>query len=487
MKHWENKAIALLDASLYPIPQELNELDWKESLSPNNKKLSQHLCAFANYAGGGFLVFGVNDISGELVGISKKKAEEILQRLSSLARDTLEPVVSIDHLTVEYKTYPVLIVHIPESKTKPVYVKSSDMMDGTFIRTGGSTRHASRQEIGSLMLHSKTPTFEELYATPVVSKSELLALLEYSSVFELLDKPIPQSFDDILRWLVEEKMIEIAGEDQYYITNLGALVAAHDLRKFDGLRRKTIRVIKYNGTNKVYTEKEKELTKGYAISFEDLLSYLHAMLPQNEIIEKALRRTVVVYPEIALRELVANALIHQDFTVRGAGPMVEIYDDRIEISNPGKLLPSKHVERLIGTTPQSRNELLASHFRRYNICEERGTGFQKTITAIELYGLPPLKLEEGENYFRATMYMPKKFADMTPEERLMACYQHAVIQYLSNNSLTNSSLRERFKMHEKQRSMVSRLIKEGVEKKLIKPKNPESESSKFAEYIPFWG
>lgn len=361
------------------------------------------------------------------------------------------------------------------------------MMDSTYIRTGGSTRVASRQEIGSLMLHSKTPTYEELYATSLVSKTELFALLEYTPVFELLDKPVPQNFDDIVRWFSEEKMIEQSGKDEFHITNLGALVAAHDLKKFDDLRRKCIRVIKYNGTNKVHTEQEKELTKGYAIAFEDLISYLHAMLPQSEIIEKALRKTVVVYPDIALRELVANALIHQDFTIRGTGPMIEIYDDRIEISNPGKLLPSKQLSRLIGTSPQSRNELLASHFRRYNICEERGTGFQKTIASIELYGLPPLKLEEGENYFKAIMYIPKKFADMTSEERLRACYQHAVIQYLSNSALTNTSLRERFKMHEKQRSMVSRLIKEAVEKGLIKPKNPDSESSKFAEYIPACG
>lgn len=98
-----------------------------------------------------------------------------------------------------------------------------------------------------------------------------------------------------------------------------------------------------------------------------------------------------------------------------------------------------------------------------------------------------MKLEEGQDYFRAIMYMPKTFADMTPEERLRACYQHAVIQYLSNKSLTNTTLRERFKMHEKQRSMVSRLIKEAVELSLIKPKDLDSESSKFAEYLPSWG
>jgi ATP-dependent DNA helicase RecG len=90
MKHWENKATALLDASLYPLAQELNELDWKETLSPNNKKLSQHLCAFANYAGGGFLVFGINDITGEVPGITKKVAEK-MDEIIKFDRDRLTP------------------------------------------------------------------------------------------------------------------------------------------------------------------------------------------------------------------------------------------------------------------------------------------------------------------------------------------------------------------------------------------------------------
>ncbi len=487
MKLWVNKAFALLDASLKPVPHELNELDWKENLSPNNKKLSKHLCAFSNNAGGGFLVFGIDDKKGDVVGVNQEDIAKIVETLSSLARDTLEPVVSIDHVVEEYHKKVILIICIPESTVKPVHVKAKDMMDGTYIRSGGSTREASRQEIGSLMLYSKTPVYEELHASGVVSKTELFTLLEYHSVFELLSKPIPQSFDEIILWLIEEKMVQKHSENEFYITNLGALVGAHDLNKFDELARKTIRVIKYQGSNKVNTEREIDGQKGYAIGFEKLIEFIHNMLPQSEIIEKALRKTVTVYPDIALRELIANALIHQDFTIRGTGPMIEIFDDRLEITNPGKLLPSKNIDRIIGTTPQSRNELLASHFRRYEICEERGTGFQKTIDAIEFYGLPPLKLEEGENYFKATIYAPKTFADMSVEERFRACYQHAVIKYLSNSAMTNTTLRERFKMHEKQRSMVSRLITEAVKKNLIKPKDSKNTSSKFAEYIPVWG
>ena len=117
MYTWINRAIALLDSSLHPIPQELNELDWKEDLSPNNQKLSKHLSAFANLAGGGFLIFGVENKLGSVVGIDQAKAEVIVQKLSSLARDTILPMVAIEHSVEEYKDKPILIIHIKENDT----------------------------------------------------------------------------------------------------------------------------------------------------------------------------------------------------------------------------------------------------------------------------------------------------------------------------------------------------------------------------------
>src|SRR5262249_30982625 len=141
---------------------------------------------------------------------------------------------------------------------------------------------------------------------------------------------------------------------------------------------------------------------------------------------------------------------------------------------------------LIGTSPESRNEILASAFRRYHLCEERGTGFVKSVTAIEVYGLLPLKFEEGENDFKVILSSPRTFAKMSQTERIQACYQHAIIKYLSSSAMTNTSLRERFKMHEKQRSMISRLIKDALDCKIIKIKDTHSKSTKYAEYLPHW-
>ncbi|MBK9736898.1 MAG: hypothetical protein IPO92_18855 [Saprospiraceae bacterium] len=327
--------------------------------------------------------------------------------------------MSIDHHISEYRDKVILYIHIKESVVKPVSL-SGKGMEESYIRSGGSTRKASRPEIGGLMLNSKTPVYEELHVSTLKNEIQVLTLLDYGSICKLLGRPVPTTQDEIMNWLIDEKMIDDIDGQGYYITNFGALAAAHSLAEFDSLNRKSIRVIKYDGRTKVGSSKEFPGNKGYAIGFEGLISFVKSLLPGSEVIKNALRRETSMYPEIAIRELIANALIHQDFSIRGSGPMIELFEDRIEISNPGRLLPSKKIDRLIRTTPESRNEVLAQAFRRYNICEERGSGFEKAVTSIELFGLPPLLFEENENSFKVIMYAPKTFAEMGDQERIEA-------------------------------------------------------------------
>lgn len=376
----------------------------------------------------------------------------------------------IEHVILEFQNKNILVVHIPESSIKPVHLKKG--IEESYIRSGSSTRKASRQEIGGLMLNSKTPVFEELHVSTLKTGLEIISLLDYSKILKLLNKPIPSTIDEIINWMKDEKMIVQIETDGFYVTNFGALASAKDLNDFEGLARKTVRIIKYEEQHKAGASKEFPNTSGYAVGFEALIQFLTSILPGSEVIKHALRKDTSIYPEIALRELVANALIHQDFSIRGSGPMIEIFNDRIEITNPGKLLPNKKLDRLIRTTPESRNELLASSFRRYAICEERGSGFEKVVISIELFGLPPLKVEESENSFKSILYAPRNFTEMTEAERIEAVYQHCIIQYYAGSGMTNTSLRQRFGMSEKQTSQLSRLITNAVNLGKIKQKDP---------------
>ena len=254
--------------------------------------------------------------------------------------------------------------------------------------------------------------------------------------------------------------------------------------KFEDLARKVVRVIVYKGKNRLNTIKEHVAGKGYAVGFQDLIEYINSKLPSNEEIGKAFRKEVKVYPEIAIRELVANALIHQDYGITGTGPMIEIFEDRIEIGNPGK--PLINTLRFIDSSPQSRNERLAFFMRRINICEERGSGIDKVVNSAEVYQLPAPDFIEEENHLKVVMYAPKSLRQMERKDKIRACYQHCCLKYVSADSMTNKSLRERFKIEEQNYSMASRIIADTIDEKLIKGFDPSSKSKKHAKYIPYW-
>lgn len=188
-----------------------------------------------------------------------------------------------------------------------------------------------------------------------------------------------------------------------------------------------------------------------------------------------------MYPEIAIREAVANSLVHQDFNIAGTGPMVEIYSDRIEITNPG--IPLVKIDRFIDNPPKSRNEQLASFLRRIGVCEERGSGFDKIVYSTETYQLPAPKIEVYDENTKVILYAHMNYEDMSKEDKIRACYMHACLKYVSNEHLTNASLRERFAIE--QNSIVSKLIKKALDDGKIKPYDKDT-APRYMEYVPYW-
>jgi len=153
--------------------------------------------------------------------------------------------------------------------------------------------------------------------------------------FNLTKQPLPDNRAGILQRLAAEKFILARPGDRFDISSMGAVLLSNDLAEFGRLARKAMRVIFYKDDSRVQTVREQVGKKGYAAGFEGLIAYINDLLPKNEQIGQALRTEVPVFPELAVRELVANALIHQDFTLTGTGPKVEVFSDRIEITNPG--------------------------------------------------------------------------------------------------------------------------------------------------------
>jgi predicted HTH transcriptional regulator len=315
-----------------------------------------------------------------------------------------------------------------------------------------------------------------------VATDEVLQLLDYSSYFRLTNRNFPENKTAILKALSDEKFVTRHGNN-WTITNLGALLFANDLTKFKGLEFKTLRIILYKDKNRIQAHPELNFKKGYACGFEHFIQFITERT-SFEVIEKALRVTEESYPERAVREMLANALIHQDLWQNGMYVMVEIFSDRMEITNPG--IPLVDVIRFIDTPPQSRNEKIAILMRQFEICEQRGSGIDRAVQAIEDAFLPAPEFIKGDNYTKVFIYAKKTFAQMTKEDKIRACYQHCCLKYMEREQMTNQSFRKRMGIEEENTAMVSRIIKETVNSGLIKRFNPNNISKKHSKYIPFW-
>jgi len=481
-----NDYLAGLVRELCNLPRESEWVEFKVNYS-DPQEIGEYLSALSNAAAlngraFGYLVWGVEDASHEIIGTAflpstAKKGNEPLE--TWLLR-LLTPKIHFRFFELTVDGKPVALLEMGRAFRHPVRFRNE-----AFVRVGPvkkPLKEAPDRERELWRIFDQT-RFEDLVAVERVSADEVLRLLDYPAFFELLEQPLPANRDGILEALAADNLIRPCEAGGWDITNLGAILFAKRLDDFRTLRRKAVRVIQYRGTGRTETLKEQVGAKGYASGFEGLVGSINGVLPVNEVIGQALRKTVPMFPELAVRELVANALIHQDFLVTGAGPMVEIFDDRVEITNPGE--PLVDTQRFVDTPPKSRNEGLASLMRRFRICEERGSGIDKVVFQVELFQLPAPLFEVPQGFTRTVLFAHKPVVAMDKADRVRACYLHACLKYVTRGFLTNTSLRERFGIEEHNRSTVSRLIREAVVAQAIVCHNP-SAAPKLRKYVPWW-
>jgi ATP-dependent DNA helicase RecG len=479
-----------LTGLLHELRQLPKETEWVEFKcnNTNPEEIGEYISALANSAAlcdkaNAYVIWGVADATHEVIGTTfrptqtKKGNEELENWLVRL----LSPRIHFQFVEFEAEGKPLAMIEIPRAAHQPVQFQGMK-----YIRVG-SCKHRLKdfpeKERKLWHIFDVTP-FELQVALERVTGADVLTLLDYPTYFKLLNVPLPETRDAILARLADDHMIEAGQSGRWNILNLGAVLFASDLSKFRHLARKAVRVVEYDGEGRIRTKREYQGHKGYAAGFEGLIVFLKGMLPENEVIGDALRKTVPMYPELAIRELVANVIIHQDFTISGAGPMVEVFDGRLEITNPGE--PLMDTRRFLDTPPQSRNEALASFLRRVGICEERGSGVDKVVFETEFYQLPAPLFEVVGGQTRVVLFAHRSFAEMDKVDRIRACYLHACLRYVQRKQMTNSTLRARFGIEEQNRSQVSRVINDAIEAGVIRPYNPESESRRHASYLPYW-
>ena len=481
----ENLEILIDELVKYP-----NETPWLEFKHNNYNPeiIGEDISALANGAtleekSFAYFLWGVDNKTHELVGTEhdlqniKKGNEE----LENWLRGNLSRNVDFEYQKVQKGNVSIGVLIIKSAIAQPVTFRKIG-----YIRVGSYTKKMMEYPALQSRLWNRLHNidFETQSALQNLDLQAALQLLEYNSYFDLTGIPLPVSADGIVHYMLQEGILIKQDNGQFAISNFGAILFAKRLSDFQKVSRKAIRVVQYQGKDRMSMLKEEVIEKGYVVGFEGIIKFIEALIPTQEIIVEAIREKKSAYPILAIRETVANALIHQDFSVSGTGPTVEVFANRIEIINSG--IPLIDVKRIIDNPPKSRNEKLASIMRRLRICEELGTGWDKIVISCEMLQLPAPKIDLFAESTKVTLFSEMPFSSIAPEDKLWACYLHACILHVKGEQLTNSSLRERFGLKQSSSGSVSRLIKEAVEQKLIKPLDPDT-APRHMKYIPIWG
>jgi type I restriction enzyme R subunit len=464
------------------------ESEWVEFKVNNTEPqvIGEYISALSNSAAlagkdFAYLVWGVADGSHTVVGTNFKPRMSKVgnQELESWLVNLLSPKIEVQFFEVVVHGRPVVFLEIPQAFRYPVQFRGQE-----YVRIGSYKKPLKEfpDKEGSLWNILRHTPFESRVVADRLSQNDVVQLLDFQSYFELLSQPLPSNPEQILEAFADDRLVRPCEAGGWSITSLGGILFAKRLEDFQSLSRKAMRVIHYRGTSRVEALGERIYLDGYACCFEELNSYINNLSPSTEVIEKALRKVVPRFPHLAVRELVANALIHQDLLAAGVGPMVEIFADRIEITNPGAPLVTtdRFVDKL-----KSRNEALAALMRRIGICEERGSGWDKVVSLTESHQLPAPLAEATEEHTRVVLFAPKPPLSMDKADRVRAVYLHACLRHVSRESVTNASVRQRFGLDRSNSKTASRLIREAVDAEMIQPSDPDA-APRLMSYAPNW-
>lgn len=454
-------------------PHETPQLEFKlAEKSFDHEKLFRYCVAIGN-EGGGRIILGVTDRPPRLIkGTScfpniQKIAEEIFHNIGF--RVDVSEILNAEGRVLVF-TAP------PRARGTAFHHRGAYLM-----RSGESLVPMTEDRLRKIFAEGAPSWFDEP-ANGDLHESDIIEILDTQTYFELIRLPYPTSQRSVIEKLVADGLVD-RKQGYVRVRRIGALLIAKNLGEFGSLSRKAARVVVYSGSDKLSPKIDSVGKRGFAVGFQALVKFVMSQLPQNEIIKDALRTSVTLLPEESIRELIANALVHQDFSASGAGPMIEIYSNRVEISNPGE--PIIPVDRFIDGY-NSRNEKLTDLMRIMKICEERSSGVDRVVSAVELFQLPAPEFISSLGRTIVVAHGPKSFLDMTKDDKVRACYQHCVLRWVLRERMTNESLRQRFGQPKSKSSSISQIIASTVEAGKIKADEAVGGSKKYARYLPAW-
>ena len=430
----------------------------------------------------GYMIWGVHNLTHEVVGTEYdlQKLKKGNEELENWLRHQMSENADFTQYKTDVNGFNVVVLQIAPAVSNPVTFSGS-----AYIRIGSLTKRlqsypAVEAQLWRILAGS---VFELQSAATDLVPSEIQELIDVSAYFERCRIPRPVEFLNALRYMEEEGLVVRQDNARYMVTNLAALLFARRLSAFPTLRGKFFRVARHDGDSRLEMLQDRDFTKGYAYAFEEGLMYIMSVMRTGEPIVGSSRKVWTAVPEKAVREALANMLVHREMSNDSTDALVEVFDSRIELTNPGRLLVDPM--RIIDNPPRARNPRLAELMRRMHFCEASGSGWDKIVASCEAEHLPSPRIDQYPDSVKVTLYAEKPYGKMAHDDKILAVYYHACIMHMAGQRMTNSSLRQRFGLKENDAGNLSRLVKDAVGEGLVKPYNPES-SRKYMSYVPYW-
>jgi ATP-dependent DNA helicase RecG len=427
-----------------------------------------------------YLVFGVDDERNVIgTGFKPETKRAGSMPFKNWLATNLGNSDALSYFNVEHPNGHVVIIGIPRAKVYPVKFNGIE-----YIRVGESKKKLTEHPEIARRLWEEIlrVSFEDGNASDLLNEDQVFDLLDFRPYYSLREVDYPGQRSTVIGHMVNAGVL-VRKLGKFYITNLGALLFAKDMSSFDSLLNRGVRLIKYRGNDKTSVDRSADGHRGYAIGVNQLIDSAMLLLPSEEYLDGTTRKTRQVFPRAAIRELTSNMLMHQDFSITGYAPRIEIYSDRIEFTNPGS--PVIEVSRFLDSN-RSRNPKLASLMRQMKLCEERGMGIDIVEDSCAQKYLPSASINNSDGFTRVTIFDHKTLRQFSAADRINLVYMHCCLQHVKGLSTTNETLRSRFGDGVLSSTVASRWINEAVEAGVIKAYDPESSSRRHASYIPVW-
>ncbi len=379
---------------------ESKNVEFKETLPEKSIKYMKSIVAFANGTGGK-IIFGIADKTRKVVGFSKEDVFKTMDAIANAVSDSCEPAIipDITLQTIEDKT--VIVVEVSEGRQRPYYIKDLGRDGGVYVRVAGTTRLADEYMIKELMFEGSNRYFDQALCTGLsITDEDIDALcnaMKEQAIKNAHNEEQKASVKEIGRQQLRSwgVLIERDGKDYpsnayAILTGCGALHIATQCGVFKG------------STKEVFVDR-REYTGPIWEQIDETFQFVLRNIHLGAAIVGIYRQDIYEIPPDAIRELIVNAAVHRSYLDHG-NIQVAIYDNRLEITSPGKLPMGQTLERMKEGYSQIRNEALAYAFSYMNLIEHWGSGIPRIIDKVKAAGLREPEFIGGEVDLRINIY-----------------------------------------------------------------------------------